>query len=92
VVNKSTVIPLPLTGAWQKSFPDVKIFHRGGKAAETLIQTGLSIVKNLWNTVDNYAFSCIPIAGENSYPRIHHHNSNSYFYKIINNIKYYGRY
>jgi hypothetical protein len=91
-VDKSTVIPPALTGGRRKSFPDRDLFHRGGKGAETSIQNGLPIVKKLWNQVDNYAFSWIPIVGENSYPRMHHPNSNSYFYKIINIIKYYGRY
>jgi hypothetical protein len=57
VVNKSTVIPPALTGGRQKTFPDSNLLHCGGKAAGTQIQKGFLIVKNLWNAVDNYAFS-----------------------------------
>jgi len=78
-VQNSPVIPQPLTQATANSFPEALFIHRSGKAAETAIQTGMCVVKGMWNAVNKVVICDFEQQRKKGYPRIHQDNSSSLF-------------
>ena len=92
LVYNPVVIPRPLTGRAEISYPDAGFSRCGGKAGERLIKRGKSVVSSLWMTVHKYKNLIIPAIGENSFAPIHMDSSSSSLLYFISIINYYGRY
>jgi hypothetical protein len=78
-VQNPPVIRQPLTPVPPNSFPEAFFIHRSGKAAERAIQTGMYVVKGMWNAVNKVVICNFEQPQKKGYPRIHQDNSSSLF-------------